>query len=74
MSIFRNIINWTIDVFRVWKRELNLAFHDEAVIIFFLVLCATYPVLYSLIYNTEVAHDMKVWLKIKNRKFLISKP
>ena len=47
MSMFRNIINWTIDVFRVWKRELNLAFHDEAVIIFFLVLCATYPVLYS---------------------------
>lgn len=67
MSIFRNIINWTIDVFRVWKRELNLAFHDQAVIIFFLVLCATYPVLYSLIYNTEVAHDVKVVVVDDNR-------
>ena len=68
--MFRNIINWTIDVFRVWKRELNLAFHDEAVIIFFLVLCATYPVLYSLIYNTEVAHDMKVVVVDDNRSHL----
>ncbi|MDY5379826.1 MAG: ABC transporter permease [Sodaliphilus sp.] len=70
MSIFRNIINWTIDVFRVWKRELNLAFHDQAVIIFFLVLCATYPVLYSLIYNTEVAHDVKVVVVDDNRSHL----
>lgn len=70
MSIFRNISNWLIDVFRVWKRELNLAFHDEAVIIFFLVLCATYPVLYSLIYNTEVARDMKVVVVDDNRSHL----
>ncbi len=47
-------------MFNVWKREVSLAFHDEAVIIFFLVLCAVYPILYSLVYNTEVARDMKV--------------
>lgn len=47
-------------MFNVWKREVSLAFHDEAVIIFFLVLCAVYPILYSLVYNTEVAREMKV--------------
>ena len=47
-------------MFNVWKREVSLAFHDEAVIIFFLVLCAVYPILYSLVYNTEVARDIKV--------------
>lgn len=59
-SILRKIRNWPVDVFNVWKREVSLAFHDEAVIIFFLVLCAVYPILYSLVYNTEVAREMKV--------------
>lgn len=59
-SILRKIRNWPVDVFNVWKREVSLAFHDEAVIIFFLVLCAVYPILYSLVYNTEVARDIKV--------------
>ncbi len=70
MNVIRNIIQWPIDVFRVWKREINLAFHDEAVIIFFLVLCATYPLLYSLIYNTEVARDVKVVVVDDNRSHL----
>lgn len=30
---------------------------DEGVVIFFFVLCAVYPILYSLIYNTEVLRD-----------------
>ena len=59
-SILWKIRNWPVDVFNVWKREVSLAFHDEAVIIFFLVLCAVYPILYSLVYNTEVARDIKV--------------
>ncbi len=60
MKFLQKILQWFIQVFNVWKRELHLSFRDEAVIIFFLVLCAVYPVLYSLIYNTEVAHDIKV--------------
>lgn len=60
MKLLHKILNWHLDVFRVWKRELNLAFHDEAVIIFFLVLCALYPILYSLIYNPETARDVQV--------------
>ena len=54
------IVKWFLDLFAVTRREFMLAFHDEGVFIFFIVLCATYPVLYSLIYNTETAHDVKV--------------
>ena len=48
------------DLYRVWRRELRLVFRDEGVVIFFFVLCAAYPILYSLIYNTEAAHDIAV--------------
>ena len=37
-----------------------LAFHDQGVIVFFLVLCAVYPIVYSLIYNPEIARDVAV--------------
>lgn len=49
------ITQWMLSVFNVWRREFHLVFHDEGVLIFFLLLCATYPVLYSLIYNPEMA-------------------
>lgn len=60
LKMMRKLLQWHIDVFSVWKRELYLVFHDEAVIIFFLVLCALYPILYSLIYNPEMIYDVKV--------------
>lgn len=54
------VLRWLHDIFLVWKREFWLSFHDEGVIIFFLVLCAVYPILYALIYNTETARDVPV--------------
>ncbi len=54
------IIRWLVDVFHVWRREFMLAFHDQGVIVFFLVLCAVYPIVYSLIYNPEIARDVAV--------------
>lgn len=54
------VVRWLYDLFRVWKREVWFSFHDEGVIIFFLVLCLVYPVLYALIYNTETARDVAV--------------
>lgn len=41
----------------MWWREFRLVLRDEGVVIFFFVLCAVYPILYSLIYNTEVLRD-----------------
>ena len=70
MRPFTNIFQWLESIFKVWKRELYLSFRDKAVVIFFIVLCAVYPVLYSLIYNTEVANDMKVVVVDHNRSHL----
>ena len=46
-----------LEIYRVWWREFRLVLRDEGVVIFFFVLCAVYPILYSLIYNTEVLRD-----------------
>ena len=54
------VLRWLHDIFLVWKREFWLAFHDEGVIIFFLVLCLVYPILYALIYNPETAHNVAI--------------
>ncbi len=54
------MLRWLHDIFLVWKREFWLSFHDEGVIIFFLVLCLVYPILYALIYNPETAHNVSV--------------
>ena len=58
---------WFIQVLKVCQRELLLVFRDAGVIIFFLVLNALYPVLYSLIYNTEVVRDERVVVVDDNR-------
>lgn len=58
---------WFIQVLRVCGRELLLVFRDKGVVIFFLILNALYPLLYSLIYNTEVVRDEPVVVVDDNR-------
>jgi len=58
---------WCIEVLKVCGRELMLVFRDQGVVIFFLVLNAVYPVLYSLIYNPEVVRDERVVVVDDNR-------
>ncbi len=48
------------DVCFVWREELKQIFHDEGVILFFIVVPLVYPLLYSWIYNNEVVHDVPV--------------
>ncbi len=47
-------------MFKVLTNEFKLVLKDQGVLIFFLLLPFTYPILYSLIYNTEVARDVPV--------------
>ena len=61
---------WCIQVLRVCGRELLLVFRDEGVAIFFLLLNAVYPVLYALIYNTEVVRNERVVVVDDNRTAL----
>lgn len=70
MRLVKNILRWILNVAKVWRRECYLTFRDEAVVIFFIVVCAIYPVLYTLIYNTEVANDMKVVVVDHDRSHL----
>ena len=63
---------WCIQVLRVCGRELLLVFRDEGVVIFFLLLNAVYPVLYALIYNTEVVRNERVVVVDDNRTALSS--
>ncbi len=49
-----------LDIYYVWINELKVVFKDEAVILLFFIVPLVYPVLYSFIYNNEVAHEVKV--------------
>ena len=49
-----------LDIYYVWINELKVVFKDPAVILLFFIVPLAYPVLYSFIYNNEVAHEVKV--------------
>lgn len=49
-----------VDIIRVFRRENRLVIADVGVVVFFFVLCAVYPLLYSLIYNPETVHDVNI--------------
>ena len=56
----KTIRHWFGSLYRVWRREFSLVLRDEGVLIFFLLLPTVYPLVYTLIYNPEVVHDLPV--------------
>ncbi len=58
--MFGRIKNWTLTVARVMRRELYLSLTDVGVMLFFLFLPLVYPIIYTLIYNPEVAREIPV--------------
>lgn len=54
--IYRSIV----EIFKVWAAEVRTIFGDAGVMIFFFFLPTVYPIIYSLIYNTEVVRDIAV--------------
>lgn len=46
------------DIFLVWKREMKTVFSNKGVVIFLFVLPALYPLVYALIYNTEIVREL----------------
>ncbi|MDE6154025.1 MAG: ABC transporter permease [Muribaculaceae bacterium] len=58
--MFKKIKYWTLDVARVMRRELNLSLTDVGVLLFFIFLPLAYPLVYTLIYNPEVAREIPV--------------
>lgn len=47
-----------MDIFRVWRRETFLSVTDVGILLFFVVLPLSYPLIYTLIYNPEVPRDI----------------
>ena len=58
--MFGRIKNWIFTVARVMRREFYLSLTDVGVMLFFLFLPVVYPVIYTLIYNPEVAREIPV--------------
>ncbi|MBQ0158789.1 MAG: ABC transporter permease [Bacteroidales bacterium] len=58
-----------------FARELYLIFHDEGILIFFIVVPLLYPLIYSFIYTDEVVRDVPVCVvdeshSVESRKFI----
>lgn len=51
---------WLSETARIFRHEMSLVFTDVGVILFFFFLPTAYPIVYSLIYNTEVTREMPV--------------
>lgn len=58
--MFKKIKYWILDVARVMRRELYMSVTDVGVLIFFVLLPLAYPLVYTLIYNPEVAKEIPV--------------
>ena len=63
-SILREVLKQPLDflssICYIWWLELKSTVKDEGVLIFFLLVPLTYPLLYSWIYNNEVVRDVPV--------------
>ncbi len=57
---FNSILSWFSTLFKVWRREFRLVFSDEGVMLFFFFLTLAYPIVYTLIYNTETVRDIPI--------------
>lgn len=48
------------DIFYVFRREFYMVFRDHAVLVFFILLTLTYPIVYTYIYSNEVVREIPV--------------
>ncbi len=58
------------DTFYIWKEEWKHVFRDSGVMIFFFLVPLVYPVLYALIYNKEVARDVRMAVVDQSNTYL----
>jgi len=56
----KKLKGFLLDIYYVWKNELKVVFGDSAAILIFFIVPLAYPILYSLIYNPEVAEEVKM--------------
>lgn len=59
-GFFIDIKEWILETARIFRSEMSACFSDIGVMLFFFFLPLAYPLIYSLIYNTEVTREMPV--------------
>lgn len=59
-GFFKHIVHGLTDMCYIWAKEMRSTITDEGVLIFFILVPLFYPLLYSWIYNNEVARDVPV--------------
>ena len=60
MRLFNYIGRGISDICRIWAEEMKNVVRDEGVLIFFVLVPLAYPLLYSWIYNNEMAREVPV--------------
>lgn len=63
-------MQWFIDIFKVWKNEFRVVRSDLGVLIFLFLLPLVYPLIYSSIYNPEMARNIPVVIVDDSRSAL----
>lgn len=59
-GLIHRIVEGIYDTCYIWWEEMKTIVKDEGVLIFFILVPLTYPLLYSWIYNNEVVHEVPV--------------
>ena len=54
----QKVVQGIYDLFYVWKQELRNLFRDQGVLIFFVLVPLTYPLIYSFIYTNETVREV----------------
>ena len=54
----QKVVQGIYDLFYIWKQELRNIFRDQGVLIFFVLVPLTYPLIYSFIYTNETVREV----------------
>ncbi len=57
-TLLKKLESWIVALFRVWRREFYVVFHDAGALLFFFALPLLYPLVYTLIYNPEIVEEI----------------
>ncbi len=58
LTFRQKVVQGIYDLFYIWKREFRTTFRDQGVLIFFVLVPLTYPLIYAFIYTNEAIHEV----------------
>ena len=58
LTFKQKVVQGIYDLFYIWKQEFRTTFHDQGVLIFFVLVPLVYPLIYSFIYTNETIREV----------------